>query len=135
MCCFIITYCFVLFGGGKVKLGSVWLFHILRHNFESLFDWEWVYSFPFEQGESRYFHTGGTSDKDMGEMAAVAMLAASPDVGFTRPIGAPSDDYNLAWFIFFLLGVGVLTPWNAFILAAGDELVYRQRDNLKRQEA
>jgi equilibrative nucleoside transporter 1/2/3 len=30
---------------------------------------------------------------------------------------APEDKYNLTWFLFLLLGIGVLFPWNAFISA------------------
>jgi hypothetical protein len=31
---------------------------------------------------------------------------------------APNDDNNLAYYIFFLLGIGSLLPWNSFITAS-----------------
>lgn len=37
---------------------------------------------------------------------------------------APNDDNNLAYYIFFLLGIGSLLPWNAFITASA---YYRAR--------
>ena len=42
----------------------------------------------------------------------------------SRNDGAPEDKNNLAYKIFFLLGIGSLLPWNAFITASA---YYRSR--------
>lgn len=67
-----------------------------------------------------YIHTGDINDDKMGEMAALSITAASPAfaTGLSRPVGIPPDHNHVARIIFLLLGVGVLTPWNAFITAA-----------------
>ena len=37
---------------------------------------------------------------------------------FQKKDDAPEDTHNMAYYIFFLLGIGSLLPWNAFITAS-----------------
>jgi equilibrative nucleoside transporter 1/2/3 len=43
---------------------------------------------------------------------------------FKKKHDAPEDKHNMAYYIFFLLGIGSLLPWNAFITASA---YYRNR--------
>ncbi|XP_019394188.1 PREDICTED: equilibrative nucleoside transporter 3 [Crocodylus porosus] len=79
------------------------------------------FSFPLkvalhsEDGEDRFQHSANSLYKPASPQEEEPLLEELPGNRYSRP--KPSDRFNIAYIIFFILGTGSLLPWNFFITA------------------